>query len=176
MMLLFEGCDKSGKSTLLRNFVSASNTEFRYWKNDVLKPSTFHVSDFILGLYAGVYSSLRSTDAVIDRSHITEIVYGQAIRSYKVGERFKDVIDNEIFGRAIVVYVDTPIEIIFDRLTKLGDDYIDKTAVAAIRQSYEEYFETCRLPVIRIDGSKDQDECLSQLIHEYGHLRKAFNR
>jgi len=172
MLLLFEGVDKSGKSTLIKNFTANNYTPV--WKNTVFKPvsSTFSIG-MIQGLYTGFYEGYKLCGrqplfSILDRSHITEIVYAPVKRNYQANTTFWFEYEQKL--EAVVVYVDTPHDTICERLDLTADDYVDYRDVSQIRMGYQEYLARTCLPVIRIDGSKSEVEMLNELnakLNEY---------
>lgn len=176
MLLLFEGVDKSGKSTLLRNFLQAAQNSGS-WKNTVYKPNSSVISRGIIqGLYLGFYEAAAQMTRgrypfAVDRSHITEIVYAPTKRNYDADIAFWREYEEKM--DAIVIYVDTPISTVLQRLQREGDDYVNGEDVEKIKFDYDDYFcRFTRLTVIRIDGSKTESEMLQELTVKLDeHLR-----
>lgn len=177
MLLLFEGVDKSGKSTLLRNFRDAYPNS-GYWKNTIYKPNSAVLSRGIIqGLYLGFYEAAKQMirgryPFAVDRSHITEIVYAPIKRNYEPDIAFWREYEDQL--DAIVIYVDTPPSTVINRLNIEGDDYVSIDDVIRIKYGYDDYFHRfTRLSVIRIDGSKTEAEMLQELIVKVDEYLRA---
>lgn len=177
MMILFEGPDKSGKTTLLRN-IAEVRPNSGIWKNTIFKPnSSVYSQGKIAGLYLGFYEAMKiggdgRYPLFVDRSHITELVYAPIKRNYE-----PDIVfwrEYEPTMDAVVVYVDTPADIMLKRLMAEGDDYVNPDELVRIKFAYDDYFRRfCRLTVIRIDGSKTETEMVIELNHKLNeYLRK----
>lgn len=180
MLILFEGVDKSGKSTLLNNFKNSGAGNSGSWKNFVFKPnSTVFSQGKIEGLYLGFYEAAKEMSRgrypfLLDRSHITEIAYAPVKRNYSPDHNMW--LEYEKTLDAIVVYVETPVHTILERIEKLGDDYVrEEEEIRSIGRAYATYLSLSSLPVIVIDGSKTEEEMLQSLcvkLDEY--LRKRY--
>ena len=174
MMILFEGPDKSGKTTLLRN-IAEVRPNSGIWKNTVFKPnSSVYSQGKIAGLYLGFYEAMKTGGdgrypLFVDRSHITELVYAPIKRNYEPDIEFWREYEQQM--DAVVIYVDTPLTTIEERVKRDGDDYVNLTDIVQIKAAYEDHLRRfCKLPIIRIDGSKTETEMVIELntkLNEY---------
>ncbi|MFA7205659.1 MAG: hypothetical protein WC102_04930 [Saccharofermentanales bacterium] len=172
MILFFEGVDKSGKSTLIKNYKEKLGQWAAVYKNSFVKPSDAGLSfkDAITGFYAGLYEGFlfraNTEISLVDRSHITEIVYAPIKRGYDADiPRWRQI--EKIFAtleEAAIVYVDTSNLTLAQRHEIEPDDYIKIEEIVRIKQGYEDYFASnTLLPVIRINGDATREEMLDEL-------------
>lgn len=173
MLLLFEGVDKSGKSTLIENLIKAGVRVSGYWKNPQKPKATQYWKGKIEGIYFGFYEATKAMGLqypfIVDRSHITEAVYAKPKRKYTPAS----FLDYEKTMNAVVIYVDTPLETILERNKREKDDYVKSDEFSVLKKRYERYLKLTKLDVIRIDGSGSQEEMLQELIVKlYEYLGK----
>ena len=113
-MLLIEGCDKAGKTTLIKNL----GLDARHLG---LLPDTWD--------YFQDYTKLDGLDKVWDRFHISELVYGPIMRG-KIHPRFTPVRQRAVW-RALantgshIVIASPPWSVIKERWEREGDEHVN---------------------------------------------------
>jgi len=173
MILLFEGLDKVGKSTLIRNFQDLS--QMPVFKNPV-KPDKFSIFShgFVNGTYFGAYlaAKLSGRDMIFDRSHITEIAYAKVKRGYDPEEDYWLDWEEKNKHYVVVVYITAPLDTIKQRFKDDKEEYVVDEDIDAINTKYNEYLDPKRSPlsIIFIDGSLDRQRMLSQLVIQLQNL------
>ena len=170
MILLFEGLDKVGKSTLIRNFQDLS--QMPVFKNPIKPDKLVYSHGFVNGTYFGAYlaAKLSGKDIIFDRSHITEIAYAKVKRGYEPQE--KDWLDWEELNKhyVVVVYVTAPLDTIRERFKTDKEEYLVDEDIDAINTKYNEYLKESKLSIISVDGSLDRQRMLTQLVVQLQNL------
>ena len=166
MIILIEGCDKTGKTTL-KNDIAKLFPGFKHFKNPIKPPERDPVEiGRISGIYQGAYHLSKSIGPVVfDRGHITEVVYGHR-RGYDALNytRWYDL-EKELKGHAVVIYMSAPPAVVQKRFEKDKEDFIDPGEIVGILNRYTEYFEECRLPVLKLSSLDSQDENMTKVIN-----------
>jgi thymidylate kinase len=170
MLFLFEGLDKSGKTTLIKNFVDLSGIDV--FKNPIKPTDKMYDRGFVNGTYFGAYEAARvgKQDLIFDRSHITEIAYAEVKRGYKPSKNFWLKWEELNKHYVVVVYVDAPLETVKERFKTDKEEYVKEKEIELIAKKYEEYFKKSKLSFVYIDGSHDRQRMLSQLVIQLNNL------
>jgi thymidylate kinase len=170
MILLFEGVDKAGKSTLIKNFQDLSG--MKSYKSPIKPTADLYDIGFINGQYYGTYNLARvsNQDFIFDRSHITELCYAEVKRGYKPQTKFWAEWEELNKHWVTVVFIDAPLETLERRFEEDKEEYLKKNEIKFIAEKYEEYFKTSKLNLIYIDGSRDRQGMLSQLVIQLNNL------
>ena len=170
MILLFEGLDKTGKSTLIRNFQDLSG--MNVFKNTIKPTKQTYAKGFVNGTYFGAYEAARlaNNDLIFDRSHITELAYAKVKRGYTPDSKFWLEWEEANKHWVIVVYVDAPIATVKKRFKEDGEEYVKASEISLISDEYEKYFKKSKLGLIYIDGSLDRQRMVSQLVIQLQNL------
>jgi thymidylate kinase len=170
MIILFEGLDKSGKSTLIRNFQDMSGIPS--FKNTVKPTAKLYDQGFVNGTYFGAYhaAKISNKDMIFDRSHITELAYAQVKRGYRPS--LKTWLEWEELNShwVVIVYVDSPLETIKERFKTDQEEYVKEEEIEAIAKRYENYFKKSKLSLVYIDGSLSKQRMLTQLVIQLQNL------
>jgi len=178
MLILTEGVDKSGKSSLI-------NELSRIFKYPVIKnpyKPTEYSKEFIAGFYAGLYKGLLSCYApsehfILDRSHITEIVYGRVVRSYNALEVFdwvKYEKDN-LLDKAVIIYMSASQETIYERCEREKEEYLNFDLIEDITNTYFDYLnQVSSLPSLHLSSENTMNHNIIhslKFLEQYGYLR-----
>jgi thymidylate kinase len=170
MFLIVEGCDKSGKTTLIKNLEKMFPIEYVKFDRRP-KDSSPQEQQRIRDGYEttiAIYSmpQYHNKLIVLDRFYPSEVVY--------CFKRNYDVFDNEWFYKTleakikqlphVLIYLDTPANVIYDRLKVTEDDYIKENEISIIIARYNKFLETkTTLNYIRLSGLNSSYENIKQL-------------
>lgn len=170
MLILFEGLDKVGKSTLIKNFNDLSGIEI--FKNPIKPTKGMYDRGFVNGIYFGAYESARvgHKDLIFDRSHVTELAYAEVKRGYKPKKKFWLDWEEANQHHVIIVYIDAPLDLVKKRFKEDKEEYVKEKEIELIAKKYEEYFKKSKLSLIYIDGSLSKQRMLSQLVIQLNNL------
>jgi len=144
MRIILEGPDLSGKSTLLeglKNKIPAA-VQIKLWTKP--KDGSPESLEYIYGIYNKMLVATKDEDVnwIFDR-----YIYSQMAYSYK---RDHDDMDSDALrlldiklekGRALYVYVDTPLETLKARLADRGDEHIKESDLEILKARYEQIWE-----------------------------------
>ena len=179
MIILVEGCDKTGKSTLIRDIT-------KYYDAPVFKsrekPTTkeqFQIGR-TQGIYLGAYDVAKLRQkylTVFDRGHVTELVYSQK-RGYNAADYYKwGELEKEFKEHMMIIYMSAPVDVIADRFKEENEEYLSADEIEVTLERYEEYLRNTNLKVLRlssithpVDNIKMAIEFIN-LFHTYGHKR-----
>ena len=149
MLIIIDGPDGSGKTTLAKRLADITGYEyfhFSYPKTDAEKEVMVQkYKDFIK----------NHPNAILDRSWYSEIVYGLVVRG-KSCVSPEDMKDLELlthrYGALIIYCTDKP-EVLWQRATKRGEDYItDYETFIAICEVFDDILGVQHLiPVVKYD-------------------------
>lgn len=170
MLLLFEGVDKSGKTTLITKFRELSGMPV--FKN-LVKPTNdrFEIGR-VNGVYIGAYqlACLGNEDYIFDRSHITEQVYSKVKRGYEPEEKYWSKWEEENKHRVFTVFVDTPSDILARRFKEDKEEYVNIEEIEDLQKMYKAYIEKSPLSLIYIEGKENKQRMLTQLVVQLQNL------
>jgi len=175
MLILVEGCDKTGKSTLI-NGLKDKLPGAVVIKNP-FKPERGPL--FVNGVYAGMYNSLRShldkhsVPIFIDRSHITELVYAKVLRGYDAREYFEwDEYETSLLEYSIVLYTYANVRTIKARFVTDKETYVEPSFISLLLDEYDEYFKHSNLRRLRLDsGVLKPDKMIEKSLSFIGSQR-----
>lgn len=179
MILLFEGCDKAGKSTLLNdfcNYLIDKSIPFDVFKNKIKPDGKKELSiGRTMGIYLGAYQLASQNNGItlFDRSHLTEIVYSSR-RGYEALDYFEWLSFEEKQKDMLLVYVSAPEGVLKKRFKEDDEDYISEDEIRTILNRFEIYLKTTKLPTLTlssIDDRKMNIDALINFLQENGYLR-----
>ena len=139
MLLIFEGPDGSGKTTLIEKFISQSD---RVWdKRHFSNPKTIEDQVNMAGMYMDLVKEAETKDIIMDRSWYSELVYGPIFRGESCIS-YKDLFELEVTCyncRAIVVYVSVGIDTLWERCLARGETFVKtKKILKKVSEGYED--------------------------------------
>jgi len=175
MFIIVEGVDKSGKSSLINELSQLLN--YPIVKNE-FKP-TEHKPEFIAGVYAGLYNTLLSCysgDIILDRSHITEIVYGRIVRSYNALKYFNwlQFEEEKLVKKAVVIYMtanDTTLE---RRHKEDKEEYINVKQIPHIQQAYRDHIVSSNLEYLQLSSERDMNKNMAEAMYFIQSFKKKY--
>jgi len=173
MIILLEGCDKAGKSTLVKG-LKEMFPESVVFKN-MIKPEDKLQSTIgrTAGIYLGSYQFAQQIQregntfhTIFDRGHLTEIVYSHR-RGYESTKHIDWIhYERELLSQnAIIVYAHAPANVIKERFKTDKETYVDEKEIEGILERYEEYLRITKIPVVRISSLNDNKSNLAMLFN-----------
>ena len=176
MIVIFTGCDRSGKTTLTNAFIEYSkklslDVEYKH----------FCVPTSPEQAKQEYFDYINSVDNdklyVLDRFYESEYVYAPIYRNYSMDylQEIEQLLNQK---DVLFVYMQTPFTTIYNRLQELGDEYIDINDIQKICNSFEMFFATTTIPYITISGDYNLEEqtTILQLIYSYIDKLKRLNK
>lgn len=171
-VLIIEGCDASGKSTLiealrkeLKEFLVRKGSSFEH--SNCTNEELFKKFDRLVMASECELTGEGSTDCsmpakiIFDRFIYSNYVYASLYEDYAIltANQRKDI-EFWINHEAVILYLTAPEEILKERLNSRGDDYVKAERIPAILEKYDEVLATVdeKIPVYRIDTSVQTTE------------------
>lgn len=166
-VLIIEGSDASGKSTLiealrkeLKDFLVRKGSSFEHSQctNEELfkKFEGLVLSSEYELTGEGSIDYFMPEKIIFDRFIYSNYVYASLYEDYAIltTSQRKDI-EFWINHEAVVLYLTAPEEILKERLNTRGDDYVKAESIPAILKKYDEVLATVdeKIPVYRIDTS-----------------------
>lgn len=167
-VIIIEGCDLSGKSTLfdaiIKKFpgigikitdrpINGSPTERR------------KIKDYYRSILSYMNLNYQSKTLILDRFFPSEMVYSLPKRGYEAmdDDDFPDLEKVIKHRKHIILYCDPGLPTIFERLLVRGDDYVDAPALKELYIRYNTFFGKTSLNYIRLDTKKPVSELLEEI-------------
>lgn len=161
-ILILEGVDASGKSTL-SEFFRKINPGIGVKVNDIPKDPSDEEHEKIKEHYRTMIKIVNEnpqTNFSFDRFFPSEIVYGKIKRKrdwYKDG--FFKGIERSVKGRVhLLVYCDPGVEVIKERLQARGDFYVGVEDVQKLYDEYDKFLSRTTLNVLRLDTNQPVED------------------
>lgn len=153
MLLLFEGIDRSGKTAFAQNL--SAQIGFPIYRKSVptnLVWSEYH--HYFQGIGYGLLElhNQFQFNAIIDRSFVSDWVYSNRANDTKPLGIWREWENRDVTRKVVVVYFHVPFPEFAKRLEEQPDPYMAVGDYDRFTALYEQYFEQCRFPVIRIPG------------------------
>lgn len=176
MIILLEGPDKCGKSTLARNLSNLFDIPIK-------KHSETSSAQEAIGKAVQALAEHGPEDEIWDRFYYpSDLIYGEIAGGYNIPPSLRRFYLSYVEPRlrhydTVVVYCYAPIETIIHRLEKEPDHYVNAEQLRAIRSAYDELiYNDLNLPVIGLDsGSANEEEMMldfyNQLLRIKGVLK-----
>jgi thymidylate kinase len=163
MIVIIEGCDRTGKSTLAAKIAEAIKGEVIHCG----KPKT----DDPYSEYLGMLAELPSyKNFVFDRFYLGEYVYSQLWRNgcAITPREFHslDVIASSLH-RAIVIHAYADQQIILDRCAKEGEDLLKPVEIQRCQELFNDIINHTNLPVISYDSGNQSPDDIVKIVKAY---------
>jgi thymidylate kinase len=181
-MFIFEGADHVGKDTCIKLFQ-------KIWKKaydtDIPMFDGFNVHDKTLtediathikepkewqkaiGYEVVNFCKQTKVDVIINRFNWSEVVYGNVLRDGADLKWYFDVMEKELLGNAVIIYVTADTEDILARIAASGRqksqaviDNIDK-----LKAAYEVLIKNTKLPGGVVDTSQPMEDVIKDLFN-----------
>jgi thymidylate kinase len=162
MLIIIEGADKTGKTTLAKAIAKRFGYHYYHSGPPKRRPADEYI-DFLLDLK---YST------VCDRFHLGELVYGPMFRgTIGINEREFRVIEYMLKSmKAILIYASTDIKLANKRLkVSKQQELVDNTMNMRAAMSFENVMKIKNsIPFINYDGSNKQN--LDDILNKIGAI------
>lgn len=157
-VLIFEGCDASGKTTIQEILREIIRHAFLIHTSAPVKGNSKEYFYNLLDKLTD-FAGIINQPLFFDRFHVGELVYGSIFRP----ETIDDAVKEKMFRleerlaekEAKVVYITASPDTIVNRLKKRGDWYVQPSDVQRILDKYEQMLAKSRLPIFRLDTTSD---------------------
>ncbi len=178
MLIILEGPDGAGKSTLANALIEVIATTFPHEKIELRKagppPPNAHPLDLyetpLLHYRPGVYDASRPRHIVCDRWHVGEWIYPALLgRSTRADAPAWLHLDLFLQSRgALLVYVTETAAVLARTLTERGDDLVSPEQSSILVKRYENELALSRIP--RYTTGRDNPFAVADIIAQARHL------
>lgn len=176
MIIIVEGIDKSGKSTLIKDLTRYFDDAVvlklsEYYKPREGDPQSLHNLEVA---YDELFNQARQISydqhkhVIFDRAYPSELVYSQVMRNYEAWDNnFWWELDKGLgrFGHCLFVYVRPPDGPTHqDRLRSEGESYINGSHVRSLLSRYDRFLNESSLRKVVIDGGNRREDNLAEVL------------
>lgn len=184
MLIIFEGSDLSGKSTIAENVAKKLPADTYLTKmcsrpkdnSDEEKNKVYKRYWNIVEWYKFIYTLSEGKDTmVLDRFYPSEAVYSfkrgyDALVDKRIAE-LDTYIDAEF--KALIIYCEPSMEVLKQRLNNRGDDFIDEEDLLKIRARYESFlqFTCCKVIRYNTENGLENIDKLIEKIKQIGDIK-----
>lgn len=148
MLIILEGTDATGKSTLARRLSEMYGYPIKHFSY----PTSEEESKAMFDMYRDFVKT--GGNWIVDRAWYSEMVYGNIIRTKShitVGQMVKLERLVEAHGGGMIIHCTAPLEAIWGRFSARGDDLIppNKATIRDLKEGYDALMNetTHKLPV-----------------------------
>lgn len=151
MLIIIEGADKTGKTTLARRIEKELGYEYVHFGPPGKDPAKEY-AEFLINL---------KTPVVCDRFYYGELVYGPLLRQGSVITSLQQTTIERLLRLrgAILVHARTPLDIVRHRLRIMGDDMITAKQNEEAYRRFESVLWYSTLPKYKFEGV-DENSCI----------------
>ena len=157
-VLIFEGCDASGKTTIQEILREIIRHAFLIHTSAPVKGNPKEYFYNLLDKLTD-FAGIINQPLFFDRFHVGELVYGSIFRPETIDDAVKEKmfrLEERLAEReAKMVYITASPDTIVNRLKKRGDWYVQPSDVQRILDKYEQMLTKSRLPIFRLDTTSD---------------------
>lgn len=157
-VLIFEGCDASGKTTIQEILREIIRHAFLIHTSAPVKGNSKEYFYNLLDKLTD-FAGIINQPLFFDRFHVGELVYGSIFRPETIDDAVKEKmfrLEERLAEReAKMVYITASPNTIVNRLKKRGDWYVQPSDVQRILDKYEQMLAKSRLPIFRLDTTSD---------------------
>jgi len=148
MIIILEGCDKTGKTTLANKLFE--RTDFKMYKSSQPKKPPYEE-------YMEMLDIIGKEDAIIDRFHLGEMVYGPIYRgkSNLTNIQFKYIEDRLKKLKTVVIYCSDDSTKIAKRFKKDKEEFTKEQDIVDILLRYYEIIKKSTLPILHHQINKN---------------------
>ena len=172
MLIIIEGVDKTGKTTLANHLMKSLPKTFMIKVGDLPKNDSYadrhKIQDYYRTISASAKLYFKDYILIQDRSIFSEIAYSfkrgyNALEDKDTETTFQDLISLNKINKVIVIYCKTDIEEIKKKFIEDGEDYAKPEEIETILANYEEglsrvahFIEVWRYDYRDVLGTKEQ--------------------
>lgn len=161
MIIILEGIDCSGKSTLAKKLSERTGFE-------IVQGSSFEISQLGAdGMFEHLVNLLENDDIIMDRTFYSNLVYGELFDYPMMTSEQYDILVETIDKNALVVYLYASSGVIKYRMKNRGDDMIRINDVDNILEKYNEvlYGDFRPKMMLSIDTDNTSSTETEKMIH-----------
>ncbi len=154
-IVIFEGCDLSGKSTAIEKISKKLNSGF-VLKN-CFKPKTddamiYYQYESIIASIMTYLDRQPNEVVILDRFYPSEAVYSY-LRGYDaLNSEFIKTMDTMCNGLNVrLILIETPLKELERRYMFRGDENVDVKDLETLKSRYDEFFKNSKLDKIRVN-------------------------
>lgn len=167
IIVILEGVDGSGKSTLaesLRKVIRGlfvKITDIPKIGNDADRSKIKEYYWMMLG----IQNDNPNTNLIFDRFFPSELVYSKVKRGYEAGEdpEYSSIEEDLLKRKHLIVLCDPGLDVIKDRLSSRGDDYVLPEDLDELYARYELLFKTLKTNVLILDTNQPVEVLAAQI-------------
>lgn len=172
MILIFEGVDKAGKTTLIQNVTKLllkKKISVFIHKNTIKPGKNLNEYGRVVtrarmeGIYLGYYQALSALPQnevhILDRGHVTEQIYGKVKRRYTPGR--EKLIESyfDKMEKTMIIYCTADKKVIAARFKADKEDLTKVSEIETIKENYQSFFKKRpRLHYFEADSSTTSSE------------------
>lgn len=172
-VLIFEGCDASGKTTIQDILKEIIRHAFVVHTS---APTKGNSKEYFYNLLNKLveFSDILNQPLFFDRFHIGELVYGSIFRPETIDRMVEEKmyqLEAELLKQnARIIYVTASPEVIARRIQERGDWYITTNDVQSILDRYEKALQKSKLPIYRLDTTANYtlEDIKNLVLFSYG--------
>lgn len=167
IVLIIEGMDLSGKSTLIEGL----NKDMKGISMKVgYKPEKGeqHEIDKFQEYMQSVMNYIEENQdkiIILDRYYPTELVYSKVKRGYEANDDkfYKDLEDSLSKINHLYIFCDPTKKVIIERFNKRGDEFIKEKDIVSLYDRYQDYYEKTKLKKIKINTNLSVSEMIIKI-------------
>ena len=188
MIIIIEGIDKAGKSTIVQDLLTQ---RMKHGEDPIVfklsqkpKDKSVKEQEKIKIIYTELFEQanrLNNTRLVIfDRAYPSEMVYSQ-LRGYDaMQDEFWINFDKTLGSKSVneqnvfLIYCMAPYEKLLERFESEKEEFLKKEEIAEILTRYDIFLGKTYVPYIKVDTTKDRlinINTVKELIEKYEHHR-----
>lgn len=167
-IIIFEGVDCSGKSTLLNSFSKKLGKGVMI--KNLVKPR--HKDEDVKSQYQDIINMIDRSDIdyfVFDRYYPSQAVYSYLRGNDEIDDHWYTNFELVLLKKFNVVFVlvDEDLDIIEERMQRRGDDYVTINMLQNLKKRYEHFFVTsCIRKKIKVKSTDDHEENITMILEK----------
>lgn len=155
MIIILEGCDKTGKTTLAKEICSRLGYEY------------IKISNPEYDAYQEYITHLNNTNGptLFDRFHLGELVYGPIFRNKNdlAGYKFSNI-EKVLKGKGTkIIYTYNNVDWIKNKFIEDKETFVSENQIEDIIKAYNNVLYKTELPVIKYKIGDDIDKLIEEL-------------
>jgi len=170
MIIIIEGCDLSGKSTVVEDLKRYYGNGAVVFKNPI-KPRTKNDQENIFVAYTVMFGmalkdEFKNKLVIFDRAYPSEMVYSKVKRNYEALNdlRWWKFDSNTAQEDVLMVYCYAPISNLRERLKVRGDDYVKAGELEKLVERYDRFLKKTKLLYVKIKSTDTREHNLLKIL------------